>query len=122
MINEVSTGGSNISFIQNITCNGTTSLNDCVTHNGSCTCNKVIGLKCFGKPSQPHACSYCTTLSYIEPVGCQEGSVRIVNGLIENEGRLEVCVNRVWGSVCDDGWDKTDAHVVCQQLGFSELG
>ena len=58
----------------------------------------------------------------IEPTGCEEGAVRITDGLIENEGRLEVCVNGVWGSVCDDGWDKTDAHVACQQLGFSELG
>ena len=58
----------------------------------------------------------------IEPTGCEEGAVRIADGLIENEGRLEVCVGGVWGSVCDDGWDKTDAHVACQQLGFSELG
>ncbi|XP_011409399.1 PREDICTED: neurotrypsin-like, partial [Amphimedon queenslandica] len=55
------------------------------------------------------------------PTGCEEGAVRITDGLIENEGRLEVCVDGVWGSVCDDGWDKTDAHVACQQLGFSEL-
>ena len=57
-----------------------------------------------------------------DPVDCEEGAVRIADGLIENEGRLEVCVKGVWGSVCDAGWDKTDAHVVCQQLGFSELG
>ena len=60
--------------------------------------------------------------SLADPVDCEEGAVRISDGLIENEGRLEVCVNGVWSSVCDAGWDKTDAHVVCQQLGFSELG
>ena len=58
----------------------------------------------------------------IDPVYCTEGSIRIANGSILNEGRVEVCVNGVWGSVCDDGWDKTDAYVICQQLGFSELG
>ena len=48
--------------------------------------------------------------------------MRLVDGFVENEGRVEVCVNGVWSSVCDDGWDQTDAHVVCQQLDHPELG
>ena len=58
----------------------------------------------------------------VDPGVCNEGSVRLYDGIIENEGRLEFCVNGVWGSVCDDGWDKTDAHVACIQLGYPELG
>ena len=48
--------------------------------------------------------------------------MRLKGGDIEQEGRVEVCVNGVWGSICDYGWDKTDAHVVCKQLGYAELG
>ena len=35
-------------------------------------------------------------------------------------GRVEVCIDNVYGSVCNDRWDERDATVVCRQLGKGE--
>ena len=53
---------------------------------------------------------------------CRQGDTRLVGGSSRYEGRLEVCNNNAWGTVCDDGFGSTDAKVACRQLGFSDRG
>ena len=41
-----------------------------------------------------------------------------MGGQIPSEGRVELCVDEVFGTVCDDSFDSADATIVCRQLGY----
>ena len=54
---------------------------------------------------------------------CYNGEIRLRGGYNVNQGRVEICFNGVWGTVCDAGNGWTDggtinARVVCRQLGL----
>ena len=60
---------------------------------------------------------------------CTYGSVRLVgediddDGVSAREGRVEVCINHAWGTVCNQHFTQGDAEVVCGQLdGFYKDG
>ena len=54
--------------------------------------------------------------------GCSHGSIRLRGGTASMNGRVEVCLNGDWGTVCDDGWTTVDSNIACRQLGFSNSG
>ena len=54
---------------------------------------------------------YCTA--------CDDGRTRLVNGTepSSNEGRVEICYNNTYGTVCDDFFDERAASIVCDGVG-----
>ncbi|XP_028837288.1 T-cell differentiation antigen CD6 isoform X2 [Denticeps clupeoides] len=81
-------------------------LNNCLTN-------------CTYRDTNLHNCteaagSICRNLTEIQ---CGHQVVRLSGSKDECEGRVELWGEEGWGTVCDDGWDLQDGHVVCAQLG-----
>ena len=53
---------------------------------------------------------------------CTDGQMRLVGGSSQFQGRVEVCVNNAWGTVCSRSWSNSDAKVVCKYIGALEIG
>ena len=60
-------------------------------------------------------------MSTVRRNDCTHGQIRL-RGSTSRSGRVEICVDGTWGTVCDDGWSYNDARVACRQLGFPTLG
>ena len=46
-----------------------------------------------------------------------EGEIRLVGGN-DLAGRVEICYDGRWVSICGDGWNAADAIVTCRQLSY----
>ena len=63
---------------------------------------------------------YNVQISTTAALSCTNGTLRLANGSLPSAGRVEICINGVWGTMSGYyGWDNNDARVVCRQLGYS---
>ena len=63
------------------------------------------------------ACTCITLILCVAP--CSSPDLRLVGGANSSEGRVEVCFDQQWGTVCESRFEDVDAGVVCRQLGYS---
>ncbi|XP_072166902.1 scavenger receptor cysteine-rich domain superfamily protein-like [Diadema setosum] len=88
-------------YLDNVHCNGTEAkLADC-EHNGwnidNCLHFEDAGVRCFFEYN--------------------EGDIRLADGPMSRDGRLEIYHNNEWGTVCNTTWGPEEAEVTCRQLG-----
>ena len=123
--------------MSDVACDGNeTSLFQC-THSietlSECPDNNIVGVICQGTKiinSTLHHLMHIIYYYYnsfllvssVAVSNCNHGDIRLTGSTKRTEGRVEVCIHGVWGTVCDDGWDALDANVVCGQLGFYPFG
>ena len=44
--------------------------------------------------------------------------VRLVGGARDGEGRVEITINNITGTICSLGWNDRAARVVCRMFGY----
>ncbi|XP_019860164.1 PREDICTED: deleted in malignant brain tumors 1 protein-like [Amphimedon queenslandica] len=98
----------------------------------------IYDLNCTGSENNLWDCPYNDTVRYCSTYSdaaiicqrdnstvnksCVTGEIQLVGGTNEYEGRVEICYNQMWGTVCDNSWDTVDSNVVCSQLGHQPFG
>ena len=116
--------GSGYILLDGVNCVGTEDkLDNCSAATSisfECTHNSDAGVRCLERTGMVlEICSIAVNFLPIIISGCTEGDLRLEGTNSNLAGRLEVCYDGVWGTVCQDHWGRAEASVACRRLGFS---
>ncbi|KAG2493103.1 hypothetical protein HYH03_008766 [Edaphochlamys debaryana] len=111
-------------WVSNVTCGGNeANISQCDRamwgNLNSCSSLEAAGVVCGynASLSENTTATVNATLQYADEACSTDGQLRLNS--TGSSGRLEVCWNGTWGSVCDELWDDLDALVACRGLGYS---
>ncbi len=101
-------------WLDNVECIGSeNALSNCTAgfnETNSCSHTQDAGVRCLS------GTAFMST--HVHIFISLKDALKLLQGMTSFEGRVEICLNNVWGTVCD----KADAKVVCRQLGLSSAG
>lgn len=49
---------------------------------------------------------------------CNENEVRLAGGWTRYSGRVEMCLEGMWRSVCYEVWSYIESNIVCKELNY----
>ena len=63
-----------------------------------------------------HNCDSCYNFSDVSttPSNCTDYEIRLVDGDADNRGRVQMCLNNIWGAFCH-----IDANMICKEIGYN---
>jgi len=67
------------------------------------------------------ACAGITHLQLkLQVISClTDTPIRLVGGITQYSGNVEVFYNNHWGTICEREFTKENAQVICNQLGYN---
>lgn len=74
----------------------------------------------FNVTAAPSSCTHENDIGVFCPeegTVCTTGEMKLGGNTPDSQdGRLEICLNNEWGTVCDDSWDERGVNLVCSKL------
>ena len=49
-------------------------------------------------------------------IACHQSALRLADGNTFDSGRVEICHDNIWGTICDDYFGNTEAQVACKEI------